>query len=168
MVAATDKYSGLSAVQVRELLAYDPETGLLTWKVEGRGTSQGRVAGSMRNNGYFRVGIRRKAYSIHRIAWLIYYGEWPKDQVDHIDGDRTNNRISNLRPASATVNSQNRVRAQANNRLGVMGVRLYRGKYQACLRLSGKYVYLGRYCTIEEARDAYLKAKRELHEGNTL
>lgn len=170
MVAATDKYSGLSAAQARELLAYDPETGILTWKVSIRGRIRAGIEAGNTNNGYRGTIIAHRRYLNHRLAWLIYYGEWPKDQLDHIDGDGENNRIGNLRSASATINNQNKnkIRPQKNNRLGITGVTVYRGKYRANLKVSGRSLNLGSYNTIEEARDAYLKAKRELHEGNTL
>ena len=167
---ATDKYSGLSAAQARELLAYDPDTGLLTWKATGTGRRPGGVAGNLNTDGYVRTSISYKAYANHRLAWLIYYGEWPKDQVDHIDGDRSNNRISNLRQASSSINNQNLRRAHPNNKLGVLGVYYddVRSKYLAQIGVSGKQRVLGRFNSLEEASNAYLAAKRELHEGNQL
>ena len=167
---STDKYSGLSAAQARELLDYAPDTGLLTWKATGTGRRSGGEAGNRNTDGYVRTTIKYRAYANHRLAWMIYYGEWPKDQVDHIDGDRSNNRIFNLRQASSAINNQNLRRAHPNNKLGVLGV-YYDGvhsKYLAHISVSGKQKYLGRFNSLEEASNAYLAAKRALHEGNQL
>ncbi len=165
---ATDKYTGLSAAQARELLAYDPETGLLAWKITRGKAVAGRTAGFMRTSGYYKTKIGGREYLVHRLAWLIYYGEWPNDQVDHVDGCRVNNKISNLRQVSCSENHQNLKKATARNKLGVLGVCIDRGRIRADIRVGGKLKFLGRYQTIEEAYDAYVKAKRELHPGNTI
>ena len=167
---STDKYSGLSAAQARELLDYAPDTGLLTWKATGTGRRSGGEAGNRNTDGYVRTTIGKRHYANHRLAWLIYYGEWPKDQVDHIDGDRSNNRIFNLRQASSSINNQNLRRAHSRNTLGVLGVYYegVRSKYKAQISISGNQKYLGRFNSLEEASNAYLAAKRALHEGNQL
>ena len=167
---STDKYSGLSAAQARALLDYAPDTGLLTWKATGTGRRSGGEAGNRNTDGYVRTTIKYRAYANHRLAWLIYYGEWPKDQVDHIDGDRSNNRISNLRQASSSINNQNLRRAYPNNKLGVLGVyyETSRNKYVARICVKGRQATIGRFNSLEEASNAYLAAKRALHEGNQL
>ena len=168
MAAISDKYSGLSAAQARELLAYDPETGILTWKVSRGKAVVGREAGSAHPPCRYRcTGIYGRAYKNHRLAWLIHYGRWPDNYLDHIDGDIENNRIGNLRPATASTNQHNK-RASFNSKTGVLGVFPSRGKYQSSIRIHGNNIFLGRFNTIEDASNAYLKAKRELHEGNTL
>ena len=164
---ATDKYTGLSAAQARELLAYDPETGILTWKVRRGRVLAGTEAGFLKRR-YVCTTVGYRVYRNHRLAWLIHYGEWPNDQVDHIDGDHSNNRIANLRQADCSVNNQNLRVSRTSNKLGVLGVCIERGKYRGAIEVCGRCRFLGRYDTIEEASNAYLKAKRELHEGNTL
>ena len=170
---ATDKYSGLSAAQARELLTYDPETGILTWKVSRGKAVAGREAGMLnRITGYISTGISKRYYRNSRLAWLIHHGRWPDNYLDHIDGDRTNNKIANLRDVSASVNLQNLRNAMSSNKLGVLGVIAVKRKgyvkYRAKVHLGGRDLYVKLFDTIEEASNAYLKAKRELHEGNTL
>lgn len=168
---ATDKYTGLSAVQARELLAYDPETGLFTWKMtRSIRVRQGSPAGHCRPDGYSWVCVNRGQYASHRIAWLIHYGDWPVGELDHINGQRSDNRIANLRIVSRKQNQNNQRRAQRGNRLGVLGVRWDSRWHKYVARISHNYrpIHLGGFDTIEEAYNAYLKAKRELHEGNTL
>lgn len=168
---ATDKYTGLSAAQARELLAYDPDTGILTWKVtRSIRVRQGAPAGHCRPHGYSYVCVNRGQYPSHWLAWLIHYGEWPATELDHINGQRSDNRISNLRTVSRKQNQNNQRRAHSRNKLGVLGVSYCEKwhKYTASIGHNRKKIYLGGFNTIEEAHNAYLKAKRELHEGNTI
>ncbi len=163
-----DKSQPLTAERARELLAYDPATGIITWKnCRGR-VKAGLATGGYGIDGYLATKVDYKKYRNHQLAWLIYYGEWPKDQVDHIDGDRSNNIIHNLRDTSGLHNTQNQRRPQKGNKTGFLGVHSSRGKYKAAIRVGGKDIFLGRHDTPEEAHAAYIKAKRELHEGNTL
>lgn len=167
-MAATN--STLTVERVHELLDYNPTTGILTWRGGGfRGHRQPGVAvGSMSSNGYLCFQIDRKKYTVHRFVWFWWYGEWPSVDIDHIDGNRTNNRIANLRTATRTVNCQNR-RATSRNSTGLLGASLdRRGKYVAQIASDGRTYNLGRYETAEEAHAAYLAAKRRLHEGCTI
>ena len=165
----TDKYSGLTVERARELFTYDPDTGDLTRRLTlcGRAIA-GRVAGFTDRDGYMSVWADGRKYLIHRLAWISYYGVWPYDQLDHIDGNRSNNRIENLREVDNAENTQNQIRPRADNRLGIMGVHNSRGKYLSQIGVAGKNIFLGRFNTPEEAHEAYIKAKRELHPGNTL
>ena len=160
----------LTAERARELLNYDPETGSLRWRVSRWGATKGNEAGSI-EKGYRRASVDMTRYFAHRLAWLIYYGTWPKDQIDHIDGDRSNNRIANLREATHDENCENQHRAQSDNyTTGLLGASFDKRKrvFRASIMVK-KFVYrLGTFKTAEEAHQAYLAAKRQLHAFNTL
>ncbi|WBK39668.1 hypothetical protein [Xanthomonas phage L522] len=114
----------LTFEQVDQLLAYDPATGELRWKVargrHGNACKAGSVAGSVNSRGYIQVGVHGRLYQAHRLAWLLHHGAWPSQQIDHIDRDRTNNRIDNLRECSNSENQQN-VGKRSDNKSGVQG-----------------------------------------------
>jgi hypothetical protein len=95
-------------------------------------------------------------------------GAWPAGQVDHLNGARTDNRWTNLREATAAVNSQNQRVAYPRNKSGFLGVRAFRAGWTAQITVARKQVYLGNFSTPEAAHEAYVKAKRELHAGCTL
>lgn len=107
---------------------------------------------------------------IHRYIWLYVHGKWPDGVIDHIDGNAMNNRLDNLRDVSQHVNTQNNRKARSNNRSGFLGVHFDKNRnlYKAEITMAGKNRHLGRFNTPEEAHEAYLKAKRELHEGCTI
>lgn len=126
------------------------------------------VAGSLRKDGYLGVSLLNKQYLVHRIIWLLHYKEWPKDEVDHIDGNRTNNKIENLRISNRFDNNRNRHGPSKSNKLGVLGVYSHKHKYIATIRVNSKSIYLGLFSTLEEAQAAYLNKKREVHSSNTL
>lgn len=164
----------LSPLRAAELLSYEPETGRLVWLANTgkKAVNQvGASAGSKNaKSGYVVVSIFGKRYQAHRLAWALMTGSWPDGEVDHIDGNRANNRWSNLRAVSRSVNAQNQRHPQRNNKSGFLGVHAYRGKFRAVIRVAGRKspVQIGAYATAEEAHQAYLKAKRRLHQGCTL
>lgn len=97
----------ITAAQLREVLNYDPETGVFTWRLStGQRSKPGRIAGSLDHQGYTRIGVLDSYYSAHRLAWLYMAGEWPA-LIDHLDGNRSNNRFSNLRVVNQKTNSEN-------------------------------------------------------------
>ncbi len=173
----------LTAEWVRECLHYDTDTGVFTWKQrpvhhfpDERAAKSwntcfaGTVAGAKNVvSGYVQIGFRAQKHYAHRLAFLWMMGEWPADQVDHINGTRDDNRWSNLRQVSCAVNLQN-IRQSKRKSGGLLGYHLDTrdGRFQAQIRANGKTHSLGRFDTEEEAHAAYLKAKRELHEGCTL
>ena len=113
------------------------------------------------------VRIEGVGYLAHRLAWKYCYGDWPKGIIDHIDGSALNNAITNLRDATYKVNGQNKKTATRRSKVGLLGVSPQSGGrcgYRA--RIDGNYI--GLFATPEEAHEAYLQAKRKLHEGNTL
>lgn len=164
----TEQRAALTAEQVRELLDYNPETGRFTWRIAPRGHKAGSQAGCIDSYGYVVIRIAGAGHKAHRLAWLIAYGEWPDDQVDHINGDRSDNRIANLRDVSRLTNRQNMRRAQADNRSGLLGVSLTNNRCKASIRSGGKNHHLGYFASPEAAHAAYVAAKRQTHEGCTL
>lgn len=136
---------------------YDKNTGVFTHK-------DGRVAGNKNLHGYVRIGLHGKTHAAHRLAWLYVYGEFPKGHIDHINGVRDDNRISNLREVSKSGNSRNQRKAHSNSTTGFLGVVAARNKFQAKISVGGKQRYLGVFRTPYEAHSAYLIAKRKFHE----
>jgi hypothetical protein len=155
--------------RLMEVVSYDPETGVFRWRERpNRRIRAGDVAGSMQNT-YWRVAIDGTEYLAHRLAWLYMNGEWPSVQIDHINGIRTDNRISNLRDVLPAVNCQNQRNAQAKNLSGYLGVSTKAGgKWLARIHKAGKPIRIGLFDSPEAAHQAYLEAKRRLHEGCTI
>ena len=145
-----------------DILQYDPNTGEFRWKVDcSTKCRKGAIAGSYTGHGYRRIRIDKKEYRAHRLAWLYMTGNWPKDQLDHINGIRDDNCWTNLREASHSENAQNRKCA---------GVTLDKrhNKWQAKIGIGKKYKHIGLYTTKEEAHAAYLEAKKQLHVFNPI
>ncbi|GAB1578669.1 HNH endonuclease [Bordetella petrii] len=163
--------SELTAERLRELLAYDRETGIFTNLIcRGPNSPKGAVSGYRTDEGYWSIGIGGKYYKAHRLAWLYMTGEWPKGQIDHRDWNKSNNRWRNLREASHSGNMQNLSGPQRNNRSGHLGASYHArsGRFQAQIGVNGRPKYLGLFDTAEEAEAAYLKAKRAFHPNSTL
>lgn len=159
--------TALTHKKLCELLSYDPETGIFVWK---SGAFLGRIAGSRTSDGYLRIGVLRVRYKAHRLAWFYCHKSWPLHDIDHIDGVRTNNAISNLRDVKHSSNAQNKRVAQINNSTGMLGVSFSRKekKFRARILVKGKRICLGFYPSPEDAHAAYLQAKRIHHEGCTI
>lgn len=166
--------STLTYDDLHALFVYDPTTGVFTRRVARgyRGCHRaGSVAGYVNERGYVTIMVDRKPYLAHRLAWLYMTGALPVDQVDHVDGDRSNNRWLNLREASNAQNAQNRREASASNRsCGLLGVtwNARAAKWVAQIRVEGKNRGLGYFDSAEEAHTTYLIAKAKLHPFNTL
>lgn len=163
---ATDRIP--SAERLRELLDYDPETGLFTWKEKRSSRALlGQVIGAEAKNEYVRVLVDGRRCLAHRLAWLHVHGAHPRRMIDHINGNKSDNRIANLREASARVNCENHHKARKDSKSGVMGVRYTErlGKWMALIKFNGKSRCLGHYPTPEEAHAVYLECKRFLHPG---
>lgn len=146
--------------RLRELLAYESETGEFVWL---GGRVRGRRAGCQTKDGYRYIRIDGKNYYAHRLAWLALYGEWPSKQIDHRDGNRGNNRIANLRLATAAENAQNRV-AYRNNKSGLIGVTARKGRYIAKIKAGdAPQTILGYFDDPLDAHKCYLAAKAARH-----
>lgn len=163
---------GLTAEQLRQRLRYDPETGVMIWVSLSpfyRKGKPGDIAGSF-DNGYVRIHLDGHFYYGHCLAWLYMTGEWPKDQVDHRNGDRGDNRWENLREATNSTNQQNQYKASRNNGTGCLGMSRridgYRKKrFVARIMVDLKSISMGCFHTAKEAHTAYLAAKQKYHVG---
>lgn len=146
------------------LLTYVPETGDLLWRVRRGPKSKGTKAGCIRRDGYLYVVIGQRKFLAHRLCWLLHYGEWPSAHLDHINRDKVDNRLVNLRAATSAQNNLNRPK-QSNNSSGFKGVWFHKksGKYLAIIVFEGVKRQLGQFLTAEEASEAYQTAAKELH-----
>lgn len=160
----------ITADRLRELVHYCPETGIFTWiALTSNKVKIGDVAGSLRKDGYFRIQIDGKLHFAHRLAWLYINGNLPLKYIDHIDGNRSNNCINNLRDVDRFTNNQNIKQAQENNKsTGLLGVTKYRNKFIAQIGINKEHKYLGCFDNPYDAHDAYLSAKRLHHKGCTI
>lgn len=149
--------------RLAQLFDYDPHTGRLTWKVPRTGgILAGSIAGTS-SNGYLRVKIDGGRFSVHRVIFKLVTGEIPAN-IDHKDGNKTNNAWANLRPATVAQNAANQGK-HSNNTTGYKGVTLHKksGKYQAAIRNGAGAIYLGLFDAPEMAHAAYCLAAKKLH-----
>lgn len=164
--------NSLTSERVRHVLSYDKTTGVFTWLNPPRTCprKKGAVTGSHGINGYLHIRVDGVACLAHRLAWLYVHGAWPSSKLDHINGQRHDNRIVNLRLASDEVNAQNLRAPQRNNKSGFLGVCLCKqtGRWMAQITADGRSRKLGRFDTPQIAHQVYLSAKRELHAGCTI
>lgn len=158
----------LSAERLRELLHYDPQTGVFRWVADRHsGIKAGDAAGSPTDRGYTVIGIEGEVYRAHRLAWLYMTGEWSPSEIDHRNLVKDDNAWDNLRLSNRSLNLQNQTKAMKNNHTGLLGVTKRRDRvFIARIRLDGKSTFLGQFETPERAHAAYLEAKRELHPGS--
>lgn len=157
----------LTLEEARQILSYDPATGKLTWIVNrSRKVRAGANAGAV-SHGYVRIKVDGKPYAAHRVAWLLTTGRWPAAQIDHINGDRSDNRLVNLREATNSENHQN-LPVLVTNKSGYTGVswNKARCKWQAFIVKDGRSIYLGLFDNEIQASRSYLDAKRQLHTFN--
>lgn len=153
---------------VKDNLRYDPETGYLWWtkqNVNGTRRDLSRPAGSSNKRGYSTLTInviKRQTINSHRVAWFLYHGVWPKDQIDHINNIRGDNRIVNLREATNVQNSCNqKVREGGSSRYKGVSWNKKSCKWVAQIRRNNKVIHLGLYHNEEEAALTYNKAALE-------
>lgn len=161
----------LTRERLAALLKYDPETGAFTRLVSSGRGGAGGIAGSPDRNGHIQITVDRRRYAAHRLAWFYVTGEWPEGVIDHRNGARSDNRFNNLRDISQEANTQNLVRATRRNQCGLLGVRRNRSRlnpWSAVIVARGQFKHIGVFPTPEAAHAAYVTAKRQLHEGNTL
>jgi hypothetical protein len=159
------KQNNLTQDELKRLLSYDLNTGNFTWNISKKGINLDKSAGSIHaNDGYCRIRIDGVPYSAHRLAWLYVHGSWPKVVIDHIDGDRSNNRLSNLREATLRQNQFNR-KVKCTSSTGVKGVSLdRRGKrFQVQIKIEGVKKFIGYFNTISEGAAAYNAIAKTIH-----
>ena len=152
----------LTRARLCELLRYDQNTGEFSWVIPlYQAKACGAKAGSIAE-GYSRIRLDGESYRAHHLAWFYMTGRWPRPMIDHRDGNRANNRWSNLRLATQSENSANR-RRHMNNTSGFKGVSLCpSGKWRAYVTRNNRKIYLGRYATPQAAHAAYVAAARKL------
>ncbi len=154
----------LTQQKLKEILSYDPETGIFIWKVSlASNIKPGRVAGYKTRQGYIAIKISRKKYFAHRLAWLYAHGSFPENQIDHINHVKADNSLKNLRACSRSENFANR-KKQQNNTSGYKGVAWdkEKRKWRARIGHGRKLFYIGRYKDIKDAAVAYNKKALEL------
>jgi hypothetical protein len=126
----------------------------------------GAIVGCRMKHGYISIRLDDTLHYAHRLAWLYVYGKWPVNQIDHIDGNRANNAVANLREVSNAENAQNRRKSRSKS--GFLGVRKENSKWLAEIKVNYKPIRIGLFSTPEEAHEAYILTKRRLHAKNTL
>lgn len=154
----------LTQQRLKELLHYDPDTGVFTRISSRLSTCVNKPAGGINYDGYRRIYIDGKSYFAQRLAFLYVHGSWSSFQMDHINGKRDDNRMSNLREATSSENKHNQVLSR-KNKSGVKGVGWHRSakKWQARVMLNGKDKYLGLFKNIEDAAAAAREARNKFH-----
>lgn len=163
--------NSLTAEEARRHLSYDPHSGDFIWLVSGKGRPPtGSAAGCISSAlGYRLIGLHGRRYFAHRLAWLMAYGRWPKHQIDHINGDRADNRLANLREATHSENQQNR-HTTRGNKTGFRGVFVHgpTGKFVAQCRHMKRRHHIGSFDTAAEAHAAYVAYIRAINPLTTL
>lgn len=162
--------NAITHAELLELLEYTPETGVFVWKqARKRGGRVGDKAGSVNNDGYVQIKVNGRGYKAHRLAWFYVHGAWPKAQIDHINGERNDNRIKNLREATHKENHQNR-KSNKNSTSKYVGVCWIASteKFKATIKVDQVNIHIGYFDTEEEAFAAYCEAKRKLHPFNPM
>lgn len=158
----------LTAARLREVLDYNPKTGVFRWKVDRNGGQfpAGSVAGGIDELGYRRIKIDGKRYKAHRLAWLYMTGDWPPNDIDHKNRQPGDNRWKNLRSATESQNLANRPKPR-NNSSGFKGVIWFgRGLSKPWLAQTnhhGRHIHIGMFATAEDAHKAYCRVFRKLH-----
>lgn len=152
---------------LKEELSYDEHTGQFKSLKHHKFSKRyiGDIVGSTKTNGYIEVYLLKKYYQAHRLAWFYIYGKWPSNQIDHINGIKSDNRLCNLREANYSENAQNLIKSKITNTTKLLGVRKKKNRngYEASIKLNGKSYYLGYFKNAIDAHTAYIDAKRKYH-----
>lgn len=151
----------LTVELLRRLLDYNPDTGVFRWRYDMRRIPMDGVAGNINADKYRRIVINHECMLAHRLAWLYVYGEWPKGDIDHINRERDDNRIANLRDATRSQNIHYS-RPSSLNKSGIKGVSWAKKskKWFAQIKINGRSIHLGSFDTPESAGAAYQAAAK--------
>jgi len=152
---------------LKEVFAYDPETGILSWRKPWGKRPLGARAGTQRPDGYWVVNYKSEMFFVHRVAYAIHHGDITLGHIDHINGDPSDNRIANLRLTTARGNHQNRKAHRAGRLVGSCQVKST-GRWQSNICVDGKIIHLGTFATEAEASAAYAAAQRKLTEASLI
>lgn len=166
---ASTRADAITAENVHAIFRY--RNGLLYWResLTGKHRVAGEPAGGVNADGYVKVEVGGKAHGVHRLVWLMHRGDWPLGEIDHLNGNRADNRIGNLRDVGHRMNAENRRGPNRGSATGFLGVTQHEsGRFRARIRVDGALKSLGLFDTPEAAHAAYVDAKRTLHAGNTL
>jgi hypothetical protein len=148
---------------IRNCIDYDPDTGIMVWKISCSARSwKGARIGWKTKTGYLRVQLNHKKYLLHRLAWFFIHGSFPDNEIDHINGDKSDNRLVNLREVTRAQNMCNQKTSSVNT-TGFKGVTRRGDRFRAQIQHEGEYHFIGSYDTPEEAHQAYCKKADELH-----
>lgn len=148
------------------MLDYNPDTGIFKNAITRNSRAPaGKIAGYIDRTGYIQIRIAGRNYLAHRLAWFYVHGVWPIGIIDHRNGIKSDNRISNLSDTSSYHNQQNQRHAHCDSKSGLLGVYWHKSDnaWRAIITTNGKRKYLGNYKTAEEAYSAYLKEKLKHH-----
>ena len=158
----------LTAARLQTLLMYDANTGVFTWRATRRNCKQGAIAGTLDARGYRRISVDSKIYLAHRLAWLYEIGQWPLCELDHINRQRDDNRIVNLREANRTINTQN-TNLRKDSQTGYRGVGWHKAskRWRARIQVNGKMLELGYFADMDDAAKAYATAAQIHHKART-
>lgn len=156
-------FAGLDILLLRFALRYEPETGDLIWLPGSGRNFSGQRAGHVDRFGYKRFRFNKKPYSNHRVAWALHYGEWPLDQIDHINRDKGDNRIGNLRAATQFENARNVPPKRLSSPYKGVTWRPTERRWYAIIRKDGRTIRLGSFSSDKDAALAYDVAARELY-----
>ncbi len=160
-----NKESLIDVDYLKSVINYDSDTGLLTWAKSYGNAIEGDVAGCLKASGYWIVGLRGEKYLAHRLAWLWVNGAWPVNQIDHINGNKLDNRMENLRDVLPHVNMQNHDHFKRPNKSGITGVywKESKGGWFAGISVKGTKINRGPYKTKERASEVREMLRRQHH-----
>lgn len=155
----------ITQAELLDYFTYNPDTGIfIRRKAAKKGKSKaGDFCGYVENTGYSAFNACGRKYLAHRLAWLYVYGEFPEGMIDHINGNKTDNRIHNLRVVTNGENQQNIHRPSANNKSGLLGVSRNKKRWKAEIRANNMREHIGTFDSPEQAHAAYMERKMDLH-----
>lgn len=152
----------ITLAELKTILSYDPSDGIFRWLVKvAPNMNVGEIAGSHVGRGYWKICVKGKRYRAHRLAWFYVTGEWPRLQIDHVNGIRSDNRFSNLREATNGQNAANSKKRHDNPHLKGAHWHNRDKVWFSCIRVNGKLIYLGVFKTAELAHEAYYAAAQK-------